>query len=500
MADTTEREIKLGAPASFTIPELSGLGDGLTAAPMAVRKLDATYYDTVDLRLARWGVSCRYRSGDGTGWTVKLPEGDDGPALVRRELTFPGPPTAVPAEVSSLVRAFVRSGEVQQVARLRTSRAGIELRDSEGQRVAEVVDDQVTVHEGRRIIDRFREIEAELTPEAPDSLLDTIVEVLRDAGAGDPDKTSKVVRALGERAQAPPELVPVALSKKSSTAELIQAAMAASVIRIIRHDPGVRIGDDPEDVHQARVGARRLRSDLRTFRAFLSADWVGPLRDELRWLGGLLGGVRDADVLLHRLRRQTAALPDRDAAGVAALVRKLAAQREAARAELLEAMDSPRYVELLDRLVAEAQAPRLLPDADVPAAEAAPDLVRRPWGHLEKAVAALEVDPPNEALHEVRIRAKRCRYAAEAVVPVIGKPARTFAAAVEEIQGVLGEHQDAVVAEAWLREAATRAGAAQALVAGELITVEREEALLQRDAWQAAWKQASKKKLRAWMT
>ncbi len=184
--------------------------------------------------------------------------------------------------------------------------------------------------------------------------------------------------------------------------------------------------------------------------------------------------------------------------GAASLVRQLVQQREVARADLLEAMVSPRYVVLLDRLVAGAQNPALLPEADGKAGEVLPPLVLRPWKKLAQAVKKLDSPPSDEQLHAVRIRAKRCRYAVEAVAPVVGKRARALAAAVAKLQGVLGDHQDAVVAEGWLREAALGPGVST-LVAGELIALQRVEAEKCRQEWRAAWRAARKPKLRRWL-
>jgi CHAD domain-containing protein len=282
-------------------------------------------------------------------------------------------------------------------------------------------------------------------------------------------------------------------------AEVVRAAIASAAARLMRHDPGVRLGDDPEDVHQARVATRRLRSDLRTFGRLLEAEWLGALRDELKWLGAAFGDVRDSDVLDERLRRQSAQLPPDDAKGVAALLRKLSLGRDEQRAVMLADLDGERYLRLLDALVDASANPRLLPEAEAPAKEAAPELVRRPWSHLEKAVDAFADDHSDEALHQIRIRAKRCRYAAEAVAPVIGKPASRLAAAVADVQTVLGDWHDAVVAEEWLRHAASGGTAAKALAAGQLIAIERAEAAELRGLWRPAWKKASSKKLREWL-
>jgi CHAD domain-containing protein len=495
----TETEVKMGAWAGFELPALDGVVEEVTAVARTPRTLIAVYYDTPDLRLARWGVTVRHRSGDGTGWTVKLPEGDAGPALVRRELHFEGPAGKMPAAAAALVTAYSRGTALAPVARIRTERTGVDLLDHEGALAAEVVDDEVSVLHGGRVAARFREVEVELGDRAPAGLLDTVVARLREAGAGAPDSTPKVVRALGDRALEAPEVTPQPLPKNPTAGQVVQHAIAASVVRILRHDPGVRIGDDPEDVHQARVGTRRLRSDLRTFAPLLQEEWLAALRDELRWFGGVLGAVRDADVLSDRLRGQAAALPEPDTAGLAPLFRHMAKERDDARAALLEAMATPRYVALLDALVAAARQPQLRSKAGAPAAEVVPTLVAAPWRKLQKAVQALPADPPDADLHQTRIYAKRARYAAEAAAPLVGKKAARLGAALAGLQDVLGAHQDAVVAEAWLRAAVDGADPGLSLAAGELIGVQLAEAAAHRTQWRKAWKKASDKKLRAWL-
>ena len=494
-----EREVKLSAGPAFAVPDLADVAEGVVVEPLPVRTLDAVYYDTADLRLARWGVSLRHRTGDGTGWTVKLPEGEDGPALVRREVPFPGTEGEPPAEALDLVRAYVRTAPLEPAARLQTVRRGWELRDGEGQRLLEVVDDEVTVQEGERVAARFREVEVEAGDRAPANLLSDVVGRLRKAGAGAPDATPKIVRALGERGSAGPEVVVPKLGDAPTGADVVRAAIASSVSRVLVHDAGVRLGDDPEDVHQARVGTRRLRSDLRTYRPLLDVEWAEDLREELRWAAAALGGVRDADVLTERLRAQAASLPEVDAAAFAPVLRRLADEREVARAALLEAMASDRYVALLDRLVAAAASPHLSAVAKAPARETLPPLVAGQWRKLRRAVRRLPSNPPDQDLHDVRILAKRARYAAEAAAPAVGKRAKRLASAIADLQEVLGDHHDAVVAEEWLRSAVEQADVAQALALGELIALQRAAAAHCRKAWKGAWKAADRKKLRTWL-
>ena len=499
-----EREVKLAAWGGFVLPAFDDLAPDLSVEPLKTKKLDATYYDTRDLRLARAGVSLRHRLGDDPPWTVKLPDDEAGPAMSRREITFDGPAGAIPTEATALVRAYARGEALMAVARLKTERSRLGLK-VDGTQVAEIADDEVSVYHGRRLASRFREVEVEVEEEAPESLLPAVVGRLRDAGAGAPDKTPKVVRALGPRALEPLPGAATAVGPDSTMGEVVRAAVANALGRIVAHDPGVRIGEDPEDVHQARVGTRRLRSDLRTFRPLLDSDWVAGLREEAGWYAALLGDVRDTDVLIERLEHQANTLPKEDAAAVTPIVRRLAGDRDAARVRLLEGMDSPRFVALLDRLTEAALRPVFAASEagagpDQLAADALPALVRRPWRRLAKAVKALPEVPADEELHAVRILAKHTRYAAEAAAPVVGKRAATFAKQIAAVQTVLGDHQDACVMEDWLRKAGPKTRSTrEAMLIGQLIGLQRAEAAAERAAWPEVWKRASDPALRGWL-
>jgi len=494
----TEREAKLAAPPGFQLPELGGPDDGFKAAPQTARRLRTTYYDTADLRLARWGASLRHRPGE--GWTVKLPEGQEGALLVRAEHTFPGDGRRPPAEALALVRPFVRTARLSPSARMRTLRRPVELRDPEGSRLAEVVDDEVQVLDGRRILARFRELEVELDQAGDTGLLERVVDRLLEAGAQAAEPTPKYLRALGGRERAlGPEVVQPEVAAGASVETLLRHDLAGGTLRLFRHEAGVRTGEDPEAVHQARVATRRIRSTLRTFSKLLDEEWTDRLRADLKWLADLLGQVRDTDVLLERFSGHLAELPAADAKAGRWLLARLAGQRDDARRRLLGAMASQKYLVLLDDLVAAAAAPALLPGADGPAAEVMPALVAKPWKKLRKEVRGAGDDPADHELHQIRIRAKRARYAAEAVEPVIGEPAGDFADAVADIQSELGDHQDAVVGEAWLREAAGAGRRPAVLVAGMLIAAERASAASTRDGWRQVWDAASRRKLRAWL-
>lgn len=502
---TSEREAKLIASALVRLPDLDGLVPGVTAAALAERHLDAVYYDTAQLDLARWGITLRHRSGEGgPPWTLKLPEGQAGPELLRRELSFEGPPGTVPAAARDLVSAYVRSHPLTSVARLRTDRSPLELRDATGQRLAEIVDDRVTANQGRQRADEFREIEVEVFTQrrVGGRLLTAAVDRLVAAGCRADPPIPKLVRALGPRALEPPELIVSPVARNAPLSQLVRHTLARPVTQILHHDPGVRLGDDPEDVHQFRVGTRRLRSDLRAFAPLLQPAPLLELRDELRWLGSAVGAVRDSDVLAERLRTQAQSLPEPDAPGVHLLLSLLTNQADTARTAMLSALRSPRYIALLDALVKTANEPPIRPEraeqTNRPAARAATKFVRRPWRRLTDAVAALSDDSPDAALHSVRILAKRCRYATEAVAPVADRQAARFAAALADVQTVLGDHQDTVIAEAWLRDAAITAPKG-AVAAGELIFLQQCQRATLRAQWPAIWKTACAKELSSWI-
>jgi CHAD domain-containing protein len=248
------------------------------------------------------------------------------------------------------------------------------------------------------------------------------------------------------------------------------------------------------------VATRRIRSDLRTFRPLLDAVWTHRLRQELSLLATILGAVRDGDVLHARMQAHAQTLSPQSARGVERVLAALASERDEAHAELLAALRSKRYLALLDSLVAAANAPALLLGADLPAATVLPGLVRKPWRSLAKRVRTLGDTPADEELHVVRIRTKRVRYAAEAVSPLVGRQARGLAARSAALQEVLGDLNDAVVAERWLREWAGHSRSIPGVfAAGELAGLERAAARTSRKRWRKAWQELSARELRAWM-
>jgi CHAD domain-containing protein len=470
MAALLERELKLQVGPDFRLPDLSG-------KPLAPRVFTSVYYDTPDHRLARHGITL----GRGTQrhrWQLTLPH---------TELTVPGGTGAPPEEITRLLVAATRGVTLVPVATLRTRRTGVRAHDLDGPR-AEVVLDSVAVLESGRVVRRFREVEAQLLT-GDGEALERIRQVLRAAGASDGDGRPKVFQALGIEPR------PVPTPDESSLALYhVRAMLQAQVESLLSHDPGVRLGTDPEELHKMRVAVRRLRAILRATRPMFELEWVESLREELAWLGNTLGEVRDLDVMQEYLRQEISATDPAERRAGRRLLRRLEAERTHARAKLMKALGDARYLAVLDRLEGSIEQPKVV-EPDFPLRE----VPVREFKKLRKAVEALPEVPSDETLHEIRIKGKRARYAAELVQALVGKPAERFIAKVKELQDVLGEHQDALVAEARIRALAVGLGGRRtSFMAGRLVERQRARREAARAAFAALWPKLARRGKKTW--
>lgn len=494
MDDRIARERKLDAPDAFSLVRLGARVNGYVAAPAELQRIHTIYYDTDDLRLARWGASLCYRHPG--GWTLKLAD-VDAPLdeLAHREHTFAAGPDAVPQAALDLTTAFLRGEPLVPVVELQTLRISRRIRGDGGSELAEVLEDDVRVIAGNRTIHRFRQLEVAPVQPAPAGISEVIWGLLRAEGAEPADAATCAV-LLGPRSDAPPFALPE-VGGDALGADLFCVAFGAAAERLLRTDALLRHPtDDPEPVHQARVAVRRLRSHLRTFAPVLDRAWATELAERLRWLGDVLGAARDADVLLEQLRARAAVLPGGERSRVDALLARFGAVRTAAYDQVAEALGDARYVPLLDAVVAGVERPGLVAEAFAPATEVVPALLQSSWRKLRNAVHRRSHPPADAELHRIRIRAKRTRYVAEACAPTSGKSARRFARCVEELQSALGEQHDAVVAYGRLRELATETELA--FIAGELAALSLRDAEHGRHGWRDVWRAAERE--RFWST
>jgi CHAD domain-containing protein len=413
------------------------------------RVFTSTYHDTPDRRFAKAGIALRRRVENGLSlWEVELPAGSGATAL-----SEPGGPADLPPMVADLLSALLRNRTLVEVTTVRTRRieAGAD----------EEAHDEIAVLENNWVVDEF-------SSDAEDE--DPGVHVVET-------KKSKTRRKL---------------SRDASALAHLQAMLRTQYDEILAHDPGTRLGSDPEHLHKFRVAVRRLRTVLRTTRPMLDERAVDDVRGELKWIAGELGAVRDLDVLIRDLSTESRTVAVDDAGPMATILRTYEKQRDEAREQLRAALSSDRYYALLSRLELYAEAPpwsgeRLL----------LRKLARREFGKLEKAAASLDGGASDEALHRARVRAKRARYTAELAERATGKRTSRFIALAKDFQDVVGEHQDAVVADERLRTLA-RDEPEVAFIAGQLAERQRLRRRIAREQTPRAWKKLGRAGRKAW--
>ena len=202
-----------------------------------------------------------------------------------------------------------------------------------------------------------------------------------------------------------------------------------------------------------------------------TTQWANELRAELQWLGAELGEVRDIEVMLERLRDDAAAVarqPNTKPA-IASFAASIADWHAARHAHDRAARPDLAFAALRAPLEAAAERPRCTPWAHLPRD------ARRSRRSCSTRGGSCETPSTISARHRPTTRCTRCgsapsarRYAAEATIPVFGKPAQRFARAIADVQDVLGEHQDAVVAARGSRRPRASARPAEAFAAGML--------------------------------
>ncbi|GLY37395.1 CHAD domain-containing protein [Amycolatopsis sp. NBRC 101858] len=438
-----ERERKYEIEAGSGVPRLVGVAGVAVQDDPVEHILDASYYDTGTFRLARSGITLRRRvGGHDAGWHLKLPVSAD----ERQELQLPlgGDPNKVPGRLRRLVRAYTLGEKLVPIAHLRTDRFAHRLADGDGRTVAILTDDHVTGEAGGESarLDEWRELELELDPATDPGRLEEFDRALAEAGASASPWPSKLRRLIGDRVPAPPHG-----RKKPKAGEVVVTSLREHYARLRRADVGVRL-DVEDSVHQMRVATRKLRSALRTFESIV--DVPGPLAAELKWLGQELAPARDAEVSEQRLREQLDDVPSELVFGPLRqyLTRYFAREAEEGRTRALAALEGKRYRNLLRALDAVVTDPPLTGRARKPAKSALRKPLRKAAEKLRRAEAAargldgLELET---ALHEVRKKAKRARYAADTVKPVYGEKLREWRKNVKAVQSTLGEHQDTTV-------------------------------------------------------
>ena len=502
MTASLETERKYALDADAALPSLASL-PGLTVRREPMVTLEATYLDTADLRLLGAGLTLRRRrGGSDAGWHLKIPapgesaSGSQSRTEVRVRTSRNG---GVPASLARLVVGIARGGDLAEVARVTTRREILTLDDETGTVLAEVADDRVTAEAltpgGSSM--SWREVEVELKA-GEAKVLDQVEEVLFAASIHRSPDASKLARVLGSRPAAE-EVV----TRRSSAGAVAVAYLRSQITDLMAWDPEVR-RDTEDSIHKARVATRRLRSALRTFGKLFEVEAARSLRDELKWLAGVLGQARDREVMRDQLLGLVADLPPELVVGPvqARLESELGGGYRAAHRAAVKTMSEPRYFALLDALEAFVAKPPFTELAAGKASRVLPRLVGKTWRRVHKLADEANVSGADPALHEVRKAAKQARYAGESLESTFGRDAERYAVAMEDLQEVLGEHQDAVVTRDVLRDMGVRAHLAgeNAFTYGFLAGLEQARGDQAREAYADVLSDTSRHKVRRWLS
>ncbi len=440
---------------------------GYTVEPLAAQSLEDTYLETPDWRIHRAGYTCRVRAKDaGAELTLKsMAEPNEG-IRSRREITAPLPaadsdPRAAPGEAGEALRALCGRRPLEPLFRLLTTRQRFRLSDEGGHLGEIALDDTVIPVAGDEPV-RLARVEVEVAA----SVLERarpFVEALAAACSLGQAGTSKFEAALiatGRRPPDPPSFGPEMVDPSMTAGQVAYAVLRKQFRIFLLNEPGTRLGEDIEALHDMRVATRRLRAAMATFRPFLTPRMLA-FRDEFGQVARALGEVRDLDVQLERMGEWRAEFPPERAHLLDGIERLLRKRRSAARRRMLQVLDSSRYERLCARFAAALRSgpPRSFAPGRTPVLAVAPDLVERRYRKVRKLGDRIKKSSPPEAYHLLRIEAKKLRYALEFVGNgIYGKPALEFSSRVTALQDLLGLHQDAYVAIDLLEELAASSG------------------------------------------
>lgn len=502
-----EVEAKFAVSDTLPVPDFTKIAHVDSVDETNVFHLSAIYYDTEDLALTRAKVTLRRRTGGkDSGWHLKLPS-DLGRVEVHADFDpeQEGPLTP-PEEVLHPVKVLTRNRELVPIAQVDNVRHETVLRAFNGTEMAEFCDDHVTAWSllpgGNRT--SWREWEVELGNDV--SRTDKGQEILTSAtrllivnGASVSHSPSKLVMALGDSVDNVSSPAPVAQVEEDSPLHAVVTALAEGRDRIIEMDPQVR-RDEWDSVHQMRVATRELRSHIQTFEGIITGPRVTELEKELKYLAGLLGVARDAEVVEARFTELVDQVPieviGRETR--AHLTSSMSETYRNAHDEILSYLDSDRYFTLLrclDEVIKDPPTPETVqedapvqpeehpespedaaedrpleadttdPVDDTPEAVLASHLskayIKLHRRHL-KAVEEWEDDTlpltHREAnFHNMRKAAKKLRYSAEAVGKATDLKTRKLYDACKQMQTVLGDFQDSVTSRDVIAEKAQEA-------------------------------------------
>jgi CHAD domain-containing protein len=435
-----------------------GTIDGLVLEPRSTLQIFDTYLDTDDWRIHRAGFALRIRSESGKSEaTLKSLHSASAEVADRRELSE----ALENAESESIrqsigpvgtrVHAVSGAHALLPLFEVRTSRQRFAIRrEDEAQQLGEIALDETVISrphgEPQASMQR---VEVEALTEAHEPL-QSLVKALRSDCALEAASDTKYSHGLKSVGLAPgpaPEFAPTAVDSSMAIVDVALANLRRYLSAWHLHEPGARLGDNPEELHDLRIAGRRLDAILRQFRSSLPASFLR-IRPTLKKILRALGDARDLDVALGELETFGRELPESDRESVEPLKQHLVSERVRARARMLSVLDSVSVQENLQKLTALLAAPSVASQQSSPelALNAAPALIRRRYRKVRKGANLLTADSSMEAYHAVRGLVKKFRYTLEAVAVIYGKPADEMLRTLRRWQEKLGVQQDAAIA------------------------------------------------------
>jgi CHAD domain-containing protein len=450
----------------------NGVGEDLVIVAGESREISDTYLDTEDWRIYQAGYALRIRRVEGKNkveatMMLLASEGDAPGLCSQREISEPlesAEPGAFDDDsgpVGKRISALAGPKKLRTLFEIQTHRNTFGL-ILEGLEVGEVALDETNIPlENDAEPTHVRRVEVEVEPNAV-LRLEPFVERLRDACRLSPATASIFEAGLFARGLTPPrppEFGTTGVDDSLTAGELAFRVLREQFAVFLAHEPGTRIGEDPEELHDMRVAARRMRAAMKIFEMPLPVR-AQRFRNEFKWIAGALGEVRDLDVQLARLDSWISSTSSGDREPLEALRAVFQERRKKARRSMLRRLNSRRYARLVESFGAflERGPSRRAHASRRPILAAAPDLVRKPYRKMRKLGDPLTEESSGEEYHELRKKGKRLRYALEFLSDIYGDPAKDLIKPLKELQDVLGDHQDAEVAGAHLRELAASRG------------------------------------------
>ena len=461
MTDTfVERELKFDVRPEFRVPVLDAVLPAGGRIEVGSQRLRSDYYDTEDHALLRAQMTLRRRTGStDVGWQLKVPH-EPFREEIRTDLVAGD--EAVPDELAGLLLGVRIGQDLVRVATVTTERSVTTLLDADGRRLAEIDDDTVqaraTTDAGTDVgnVSSWREVEVELGGDEVE-LLYALGKRLRRVGARPSASSSKLARALQPGNATTAETK--SRAHRPCASDVVMAYIEEQQRVMLAGDLALRRGQE-QVIHRTRVAGRRLRSTLRVFRPYFDASQAVALDAELSWYAGLLGAVRDRQVLRERLDALIGTVDDQLLMGpVRARVDTELRSEQAEHWEILQTeLTGNRYLNLLAEIARWVREPPLTAAAHKRASSVA-KLRKRADALVARRLRNATATGDAHLLHAARKAAKRARYAAEAAEPVLGaKIAAKEAAKYQTLQDLLGEHQDSLVSADFLRRLGAKAG------------------------------------------